>query len=153
MSKVVEIYQNLAALQVAVGGAYPTVFGLDATPNRVDIASLPCRILLPGRSTQGSFGFVAMGTMGEVEWSALDLLLIKATGQGRGLIDVSTPMLAYCGAYAETMRSFRNAGIVGGSAWLDQVQITPGVYEYPQGSGNEYHGVLCSLTFKEVLSG
>lgn len=153
MSSVTTIYANLAEKSVLYDGAAPRVFGLDDAPNAVESADVPCRILLAGRTTESSFGFVAIGSMAAVEWTVLDLFLIAPSGQTRGLIDVSAPMLDYCGRYAEMLRSFRDAGITGGMCTLEAARIDPGVYRYPADVGADYYGVLITLTIREVLSG
>ena len=153
MSNLPAIYTALAALPVLYDGSGPEVYGLDRTPNSVSTASLPCRILLPGRSSQGAFGFVAMGSMAAVTWTILDLLLIKPATQGTGLVDVSTLMLTYCGAYAEALRTIRNGGVTGGGITLEAgTTIDPGLYEYPLHAGTFYHGVLVTVQFREILS-
>ena len=153
MSEIVTIYQNLGGVTILYNGQAPRVLGLDATPDRLERAHLPARIILPQRAPDAPFAFVAFGSMATVAWTILDLLCIKPVGQGTGVLDVSTALIGYTGAYLEQMRRFRDAGIPGGTAWLEQVRIDPGIYEYPQQSGAWYHGALATLIIHEELSG
>lgn len=149
------IADNLLSITVDYGGAPVRLYGPDETPDSVPEAMLPARILLygAGRAAGSPFGFIAIGTMADVEWTLIDLLLIGPVSQGRGLLDVARATLQYMSDYAEAMRAFRQPGGTGSQSVLTQIAIEPGVYAYPLGSSNSYHGVLCTHTIREVLSG
>jgi hypothetical protein len=152
VSNIVIIYTNLAAKDVAYDGATVEVYGLDATPGFVEQGNLPRRVLLYGRDTDGNFGFLTIGTLARPTWTIYDLLLVRKQALGRGVVDVSTPVMMYCGAYIDMLRTFREPGGTGSQTTLDAATVEPGIFEYPLSSGETYYGVLATLTVREVLS-
>lgn len=153
MSRVADIYANLAARVVQYDGADVPVYGLERQPATVQAANLPARLLLSGRATDAAFGFIAIGNIASVRWTVLDLLLVAPTTLGQSkVISAALPILEYCGAYAEMLRGFRDAGLPGAQIILEDCRIDPGVYTYPAGADAAYYGVLATLTFKEILS-
>ncbi|MEY4376141.1 MAG: hypothetical protein RJB26_691, partial [Pseudomonadota bacterium] len=83
MSNLPAIFDNLLAVVVDYAGAPVSLYGPDTTPDSIADADLPARILLygAGRGGQGEFGHIAIGTMADVTWTVLDLLLIAPVAQ------------------------------------------------------------------------
>lgn len=155
MSQIANIYDRLAAQAVLYDGVAPTVYWLATTPNSIESAQLPARIITPISSRQREdFGFIALGTGARVIWTLQDVLLVRPAAQMRGPLDVLRPLVTYCGAYADAMRSFREPGqaSAGSRTTLDRVSTDVVTYEWPSGSGQYYWGVLATLTISEYLT-
>lgn len=153
MSIITSIYAALAAAPVTVNGVTPTAYTPDTLPASAETATLPCRVLDPFNvGDDGQYSFVAYGTTATVHWTIVDLMLWEQVGQTRGPLDVALSLAAYCGAYAEMLRTHR--GIVpGGQAAIQQATPRIGVYEWPRGSTVMYYGVEVTLSIEEILSG
>lgn len=150
-SRLADIFAALAALPVNVNGASVPAYGLDALPNSVAAAALPCRLLLPlGTRVEGrSVSFTTVGNAGVVvpQWRITDLLLWKPTAQGRGLNDVAPDLIAYMAAYVDALRSTRRFA---GAEVIDAA-FEPSVYTYPAGGTKDYWGVEVVLQIKEIV--
>jgi hypothetical protein len=155
MSEITSIYDALEAKSVTTtGGDTPDVYDLDELKNSIPSSDLPIRLLLPvGDDTKGdgrSGVFIAIGTTMAIDWQVNDLMLWQPLGQGEGLREYAPELVDYCGKYLDAMRTFKCPT---NNSSLTDVYMSPGIYEWPMGSGVMYAGVLCQLTIKEVLSG
>jgi len=153
MSSVLEMYANLVAQDVSIGGKVVTAYNLESLPPSINTAKLPCRLLLPvgDMSTEGRDAtFIAIGNTITVDWQIKDLMLYRPLGQGIGLHTFAGELVEYAGAYMDMAREFRAPSIFSS---LESANALPGIYEYPAGSGNLYAGVLCTLLIHEVING
>lgn len=155
MSKLIDIYDAIEAKTVTTtSGKTPTVYNLDALPKSISTAILPCRLLLPigNESGDGREGkFVAIGTSMTVDWQINDLMLWQSSQQGLGLEEFAPEIMDYCAKYMDMVRTLKAPTTTDTS--LELVSVTPGMYEWPIGSGKWFSGVLCQLTIKEHLHG
>lgn len=155
MSVITQVYNALSEVAVTTtGGVTPTVFDLDELPQSVSTAQLPCRLLLPvgnepGEGREGTF--IAVGTSMVIIWTINDLMLWQPINQGTGLKEFAPELVDYAGKYIDAMRTFGKCPYA--NTTLESVSISPGVYEWPASSGNNYAGVKCQLQIREVLSG
>lgn len=151
-SRLVDIFEALAEMPVAVNGAVVNVYGLDTLPNSVAAAALPARLLLPlGTRSEGrSVSFATFGQNGVVvpQWRITDVLLYKPTAQGRGLNDVAPDLIAYMAAYVDALRATRTLA----GATIVDAGLEPGVWTYPVGGSKDYYGVEATLTLKEIVA-
>lgn len=154
MSVISDIYDALDAVTVTTtSGTTPTCYDLDELPESITTAILPCRLLLPLGNTPGEGRegqFISIGTTMSIIWQVNDLMLWQASEQGEGLREFAPELVDYCGKYLDAMRSFRCPYT--GTA-LQSVNMIPGEYEWPRGSGRYFAGVLCQLNIREVVSG
>lgn len=152
MSALTSIYTALEGKTVTVGTITPQVKGLSTVRTSIDSLSLPCRLLLPvSPRLEGRDGaFIALGTIARVTWNITDLMLWSFVDAGMGIQSWADDLVGYCAAYAEVMRTFRSPAA---QCALEGWTMTPGVFEYPSGSGRWYAGVECNLEITEVLSG
>jgi hypothetical protein len=157
-SQILAIYTAIQALSITVNpgappvAVTPTVFGLTGTPDSVETAHLPCRILeiFDNRlqTVQARHSTIS-GTVTpnmEVIWTISDLMLWCPEAQGRGVIDVAYTLVEYCGKYIDVVRS--HEAIIA-SASIEDCKPIPGIFEYPTESGNFYFGVWSTLSVKE----
>lgn len=152
MSIITNVYTALDGVSVTTTGKTPTVFTLSELPENITTAHLPCRLLLPlgdnaGEGREGQF--IAIGTTMTIIWQINDLMLWQASEQGIGLREFAPVLVDYCGKYLDAMRSFKCPS--GTTTSLEGVNMIPGEYEWPTGSGRYYAGVLCQLSIKEVV--
>ena len=154
MSVIRNVYNALAAVTVTTtGGITPTAYDLDELLENVNTAQLPCRLLLPlgdnpGEGREGQF--IAIGTTMSITWQVNEIMLWKASEQGLGLREFAPELVDYCGKYLDAMRAFKCPYA---NTSLQSVNMIPGEYEWPRGSGRYFAGVVCNLSIKEVLSG
>jgi hypothetical protein len=154
MSVIRNIYNALEDVTVTTtSGVTPTAYDLDELKEGITTADLPCRLLLPLGSSPGEGRegqFIAVGTTMAIVWQVNDLMLWQASEQGRGLQEFAPEIVDYCGKYLDAMRTFRKPY---GSSALESVNMNPGEYEWPTGSGRYYAGVLCQLSIREAVNG
>jgi hypothetical protein len=154
MSQITDIYTALEAIAVTTtSGKTPKVYNLEDLPKNADTARLPARLLLPVGNTPGEGRegqFIAIGTSMTVTWQIADLMLWQASEQGIGLPEFAPELVDYAGKYLDAMRTFKCPT---SNSALERVTVTPGIYEWPSGSGKFYSGVLCQLEILEHLHG
>ena len=153
MSDIVSIYAALAAKNITIQSTTPTVYSLANLPANIESAITPCRLLLPmgNNPAQGIDGnFIAIGTSVTVTWQIADLFIWKQSGQGIGLKEAAPIQVEYAGLYVDMLRTFRAPAT---QSSLENFQVTPGMYEYPSGSGLWFYGVMCTLSILEVIGG
>lgn len=97
-----DIYTKIA--ETAIGTVQAR--DLDEIKLTVRAADCPMRLLLP--STQGSQGFVAIGTLSNTHWFVRDLCLWQPIIEGTGIEQCANDMLAYIELYAAAIRAMRN---------------------------------------------
>ncbi len=158
MSNLATIITNLASQSVTVAStkAYgasktPQVFRLETTPNTLEHAKLPCRLIrmlsaVPG-SGQFAFAWPNAGPA-IVEWRVFDLLLWRNVEAGLGVGSNEYDLINYVDAYLTMLHGFREpttkSQVLAGAASI-------GVFEYPETSGQFYAGVEMALTIRERL--
>jgi hypothetical protein len=143
------IYDTIAAISVT--GA-TNVYNLAALPANPGSPDLPCRLLLPfgaGDNESNMVEFIAGGHGGWVQTKVVDLFLLRHAAEGEGIHTAAPDIVAYARAYWKAMLTYKHA-----SETLDfeitGITAKPGLVEYPSQSGIFYHGVLCTLTVREV---
>lgn len=154
-SQIVAIYNAIENMEVSPVDVIH-VYGLTGLPNSVPSGNLPCRILLDlanaGEGQSMEFFTVNSGIGGGgaqyIEWQLNDLMLLLPEGQGRGNKQVSTALITYTGAYVDAVR---NARALVPTANITGLRVSPGIYEYPAGSGVMYWGCMATLTIKEII--
>ena len=152
MSNILTAYDALEALTVTTtSGKTPKVYNLDALPESLTTAHLPCRLLLPlgGMPGEGRDGqFLGIGSTATMQWQVNDLMFWQASEQGLGVREFAEELVDYCGKYAEAMKTFKCPAT---DMVLDGWSVTPGEFEYPLGSGRYWAGVRCQLMITEAI--
>ncbi len=151
---------QLTALYAAIAAASPvfthngngiTVYAPANLKGSYNGGDLPARVIIPvGPQADGKQGtFVYMGTALKVTWTIPDMLLLQPADQGSGISDYASNLIAYCGAYADLIRTLRNPV---SQCVLENLSFAPGIYTWPVGSGQSYAGVLVQLDYAEYLT-
>jgi hypothetical protein len=143
------IYSAVASLAPKVNSKTIKVYPLTALPNSVPSSALPARLLLPVGAGEGGSTNVTLledDNHALVSWTISDLLLYKPVAQGVGLSEVGDVLVDYCEDY---LKSLVDARLGYG---LSSVTVTPGLYQYPAGSGNEYYGALVTLSVLDLIT-
>lgn len=154
-SQITNIYDRIAAQTILYAGVAPTVYALNTVPNTLESAMLPVRLLVPMSNRQGEeFRFIALGSGARIIWTIQDVLLVRPTAQQRGPLTAMRDLAAYCGAYADAMRSFREPGqpSAGTRTTLDNLSVDVVNYEWPSSGGVWYWGAIATLTISEYLT-
>jgi hypothetical protein len=154
-SRILSIYDALAALPVAVGSVTPAVKDLHQLPAMRYSADLPVRLLMPLDPTRTTGAtdvqYIAIcGDITRVTWIVRDLLLWSKLAEGRGLIDFAEDFMSYCSNYVAVMTA--NRALTAYNAYIDRFSALPGVYEFPFGSSQWFFGVDSRLTIVEIVS-
>lgn len=145
------IYSAIEALSVAVDGVTATVYGLADMPDSVETAHLPMRALVSvGGNTQGES--MRLATFGsppgaQMTWAIQDLMLYRPPGQGSGLKEHNTVLIAYIDDY---LTALRTSAQLTSAALVTDARLEPGVFEHPPGSGAQFLGVMTTLTIEEI---
>lgn len=159
-SEISAIYTAIENMTVTVNNATPIVYGLTGIPNSLANANLPCRILLDlanaGEGQTMDFRTVGSGINGGgkqyVDWQFNDLMLYLPLALGTGNKQVTSVLVAYLGAYIDAARANRElVNTANSSASITGLKVTPGVYEYPSGSGSQYWGCMTAITVREII--
>lgn len=150
MSQIATIFTTLAGAAVTAGSIRVTGYTQATLKNNVTSIDLPVRILSlmhEGQAgvTHRTFGGTKMALA--FEWTMTDVCLWQSVGHGLGLAELEPELAAYMGGYADWIRAngTTNKWSITGCA------LTPGLIEYPAGSGNLYFGVTSNLTIYEVI--
>lgn len=153
MSDILAIYAAIAATDVSIteGGDVIPVWNLAEVLDVVKVDHTPVRLLLPPGAGQGAgmSGYRPVsGTTAVITWAIQELLLYRSLGQGGGVAEVYVDLARYIARYVTTFNQNRR---------LAHAQITgfaprSGVYEWPLGSGNEFHGVLMQINVDETIN-
>lgn len=146
------IYSAIESMAVAVDSVTATVYGLANMPDSVETAHLPMRaIVTSGGNTQGqSMRLATFGTPpgAQMTWAIQDLMLYKPVGQGAGLKEHNTVLVAYVDDY---LTALRTSAQLTSAALTTDARLEPGVYEHPPGSGAQFLGVMVTLTIEEIV--
>lgn len=155
MSDLVTIYQAFRDMSVSVGATTPSVYTLGTAKDWAEGADLPLRLITISSPAELSAAgqFIALGTLSSITWRVSDLMLWAEAGSGSGSGDYMENVLSYAGGYVEALRGKRGPASAGSNqAHIVGQTITPGVFEYPAGSGRSYWGVECVIDVEEFLS-
>jgi len=152
------IYAQLAAMAVTYtdrdgAQATPTVYSLASIPGSVQTAHLPCRLLLPlGQGGGNNSAQVLSGSGALCSWSVTDLFLLEAAAQDSGLYVQAPVVVDYCAKYARAIgQLYRFLSAPQVNTATISAQITPGMYEYPTGSGAVFYGVRVQISIEELI--
>lgn len=153
-SDLTSIYDAIAAMSVTAGGKTPQVWGLDELKDSVHTAHLPIRILLPNGNVnvgaQQAFRPVTIDSIAKGTWQIVDLCLWKPIGQGLGMRDVGAVLAEYCGAYATALVQRGRATTQ--QSYITGLDISAGVYAYPDTSNELFWGVRAVVQVDEIIS-
>lgn len=149
-SQLTSIYATIADYDITVNGQAVGCLDLSQLRTSLESAVLPTRMLNPmdarGGGSLQTFWTVQPGSVATVDWQIADMLAWRAHAAGIGLEDITPDLIAYKVQYIELIRSLRSAryNIVGCS-----MRVT--AYEWPQGAGRWWDGVICQLTIREIV--
>ena len=96
-------------------------------------------------SQPGAFGASQM----RAQWTVVDLLLWQAAALGNGLAEHEPVLVDYMVGYLDWMRAHRIMDTKG--SVMDLQGLRPGVFEWPEGSSNQFYGVESTLIINEVI--
>lgn len=143
MSNITAVYDYLRSATVGgVGAAAPTPDLITVTPTRIVVPVFAAGTVGPGEAR-----YFGASNAARVTWRVLDIMINSAVGDELGLAELDD-LIAYAGAYADFTRTARQPAA---NCVLASVTITPGVVEWPPGSGSAWLAVVCELTIEEVI--
>lgn len=145
------IYTAYEGMSVSVGAVTPSVKGLSDRKQSINSADLPVRLMLLASSQRGRGDGFEWGDINqnfaEITWTVVDLLLWEKFGQGLGMHAHDPDLATYMTNYLQA-----TFDIGGGSTnyRLQGLEMVPGIYEWPIGSGTFFFGVQSTLFVREV---
>jgi hypothetical protein len=134
--------------------ATPTVYDLDELPGSVETAHLPCRLLMPlGQGRSGTPNLVlGPGNMAQAAWQVTDLFLLETMARTEGAYVHAPVLMRYVTAYAAALANkWQILYQWQTEALTSTAAITPGIYEYPAGSGVYFYGVKVDININETI--
>lgn len=158
-SILIDIYNDLESMAVtylnkASASTTPTVYDLDEIPASIQTAQLPCRILLPIGQGQGGSPNVEIlrGAGVKAQWQITDLFLLEAAARDAGLYVQAPVLMRYVVAYTEALGiKFQFIHGANTNSLTISASVTPGMYEFPSGSGAWFYGVKADITIEEFF--
>ena len=148
-SNIDAIISAIVSLNVQLSGSSVLVRSGTTLKDSEEISDLPTRIVSPVGMTSQRTRVQTLGGAGHVmstEWTITDTCLLRAVGMGLGLTDIATVYQAYMAAYIEQARQLSNQTYT-----LTLLTQRAQVVEFAVGSGRNYHAVICTLTFVEIV--
>jgi len=154
------LYSAIAGMEVSfeaeADGAIitPTAYDLHKLFNTIDTTDLPARVLLPVSDMGDGSGLEVMSAgnsliFGQINWQVVDLMLLAAVGQGRGMVDYLADLVRYASAYTDSIMTTRTMAT---GTTLQAFQPSPGIYQWPAGTDHYYFGVECSMSYRELIN-
>lgn len=143
-----EVYDAIEAFSLTAGGEAITVYKPGSLPPEVHTADLPARVIMPMHAPQEG-SQMRVRTFGhnlETIWEIDDVLLLDPVGQGNSLASKSLDLVNYMNAYRTVVQSNIT---LDNEIWIQDVKLGKGRIEYPEDSGNWFHGVYAVLTITE----
>jgi hypothetical protein len=152
MSDLVGIHNALAAQTITLtNGREVPAWALDEVKNSVISDRLPIRLLLPPGAEGGSavegFEMVSFKNA-QVVWRVVDLLLYQTIGKAGGVANVWEVLTDYVAQYVRYFSTHRK---LTPSATITGFAPQAGVFQWPRGSENQYHGVLMAVLVSETI--
>lgn len=155
MSKIVELYAAFEGTSITLSltsfnNVTVNARGLSRLPDSLSTAQLPTRVLLPfGGQTGTNRLEIPPQEYGKVRWQITDLMLWRPVAQDIGMRSAGLPLVQYQAAYCNLLLSLNSE--IEDDFLVEACDITPGIFEYPTGSGTWYFGVECVATVQELL--
>lgn len=150
-SQISSILSSLASASVSVSTTGGTVTGLTGSTLRQSLpsANLPVRVLSTlNQRADTSATFKTMARNMLATWRVTDLMLWAAINADRGIMEHEPDLLAYMVGYITMVQANRT---IATNCTIQDVSMQAGLYEWPQGSGQTFYGVECTLTISEVI--
>lgn len=144
-SKLGNIIDDLASMSIA--GFSITALTGTSLKDSIELAELPARIISPIGITSNIVRAKTFGNnhVMSVEWSIVDITLLRAAGQGIGLTDIAVTLDDYLAAYLTAVRTLTSTEYA-----LVNVQAKAQITNWPQSSERYYDSVYTVLTFSEL---
>lgn len=149
---IADIIELLGALSFTVDSQSTDAWFDDDFDQKVEEADLPLRIirLVSGELQEIEFLSGKTSVLTEMQWVVRDRLLIVPVGQVvTSLSNIEPLLLDYANDYIVSMAANFNQPTTTGE--LVGVSIQSGTFEYPEGTGDSFHGVQCVVTVKQHL--
>lgn len=157
MSQIRTIYTTIANTGITftkeAGGAVTVAAkDLNALPGALQSADAPVRLLLPySVTTRADGSFMTLDALMSVTWVVTDLMLWRPGQLGAGISESAPDLVRYQAAYLEAIRALHSMGGLAGVATLD-IELRPGIYNWPIGSDTWWQGCMSSITVLEELT-
>lgn len=101
-----------------------------------------------GQRVDGRAAYLTIAKNLSVEWRVTDLLLWQPVNQDIGLSTHEPALITYMVAYLDVVAANR---AISTKSSIRECTLIPGVFEWPQGGGQQYFGVEATLTIQEVI--
>lgn len=159
-SKILEVYEALAATEITIAGELIKVAPLEQLPNSVTSLQTPIRILTPLQqfsppnlaSTSIGGAYQGSGGVLDLDWLIHDLLLWAPLASGKGLQTHASSLVTYCGEYIDLVRDAERL-VWPANTWMQRWTLHVELIEFPLLSKMFYFGVRAILIVREKMMG
>lgn len=155
-SKILEIFDAFAAMQVQIDLVNIPCHGLENALNSYQTAHLPIRVITPiTRYSPGLFYSndnwnSGLGSVvNQMNWTIVDVLLYEAIAQRSGPKSSYRQLVTYVKDYTDQLAN--GALLLPENCWVESVVVKPDIVEYPFGSGNFFYGAVTIAQVKEKV--
>lgn len=148
---IADIIAALGAVEFTVDSVTVKAWYGSTLGQAVTTANLPLRVIRLQTADEQDIAFMTgkASQVANVDWNIKDQLLIVPVGQTTGLADTEPLIEQYAADYITAMESEYNQPTA--DSELLAAELTAGVFEYPMGGGELYHGVQSIVTVKQHL--
>jgi hypothetical protein len=153
-SQILSIYDALVAKTFTVDGKSVTAKDINETPNAVETAGMPLRMLnfmdadITENAASESFGAGVGGNVAPINWTIIDRLFIQSLGRGIGARALAVLQAQYIADYEDMLRA--DTTINAYSVVSAAASYSANPINYPLGYPDSwYFGVTVRLTLQE----
>jgi len=151
MSQILQIINAISQIEVNTLSKTPVIFDVDNP--QLSIKGTPARVVFPmqlGENDGKNMEYISLGNVVSVSWNIADLMLYKPVGSNSRLQSSLPELVAYVGNYVTAFKIQRKLGLQ--HVTIENIDYEWNQFEYPEGSENEYYGVLMMVQVKEVVT-
>jgi hypothetical protein len=149
MSQITQIIDAIGNVSVNTLSKTPKVYSLDNASNSVK--GTPARVVFPMQTgdNDGDMVAVTLGGGVVVRWELADLMLFAPIKNGSTLQASLPELVTYVGNYITQFKAQLKLGLK--QVTIESIDYEWNQFVFPEGSKNEYYGVLMMLTVKEIV--
>lgn len=152
MSQILEIITAIGLVEIETATQVPITFGVENAVTSV--RKLPARVVFPVRleTNEGTTTAKTLGQSPILEhiWTLHDLMLYHSASNTSNKLGFMSELVAYAANYRSAFKSKRKIKLWLPGVTVEKITTEWNDYIFPAGSDNVYHGVLATLTVKEI---
>lgn len=150
MSQILEIITAIGLVEIETATQRPIVFDVENAVSSV--RKLPARVIFPVQ-LETNEGTTRASTLGNNPilthtWTLYDLMLYHSASNTSNKLQFMPELVTYAANYRTGFKTNLKLGLRG--VTVEKITTEWNDYIFPADSKNKYHGVLATLTVKEI---